>query len=164
MHPQELLPEFDLEMRNTRRALERVPGDRLEYRPHPKSFDLLALAGHVANLPSWIAMTFRTEELDLSQPFDRSEPKTKDDILADLERTSAEARSVLEGLAPEDLDATWTLRTGDEVHFTLPKAAVYRSFAMNHLVHHRAQLIVYLRLLDVPVPGLYGPSADEMEG
>ena len=161
MDGKDFLAEFDMETENTRRVLERIPDDKLDFKPHPKSLTLLQLAGHVANLPSWTAVTFGMDELDMSQPFDRHEPETKADVLAQFERTKAEARSVLEGVTADDLAAPWTLRTGDEVHFTMPKGVVLRQFVLNHVVHHRAQLHVYLRLLDVPVPGLYGPSADE---
>lgn len=156
-----LLPEFDQEMANTRKMLERVPGDRFDFRPHEKSLSLLELAAHVSNLPTWTTMTLSTTELDLDQPMERDMPTTAEELVAELDRNSAEAREALEGAAAEDLGVSWTLRSGDQVWFTMPRGAVYRSFVMNHLVHHRAQLGVYLRLLDVPVPGMYGPSADD---
>lgn len=156
-----LLPEFDQEMANTRKMLERVPGDRFDFRPHEKSLSLLELAAHVSNLPTWTTMTLSTIELDLDQPMERDMPTTPEELVAELERNSAEAREALEGATAEDLGVPWTLRSGDQVWFTMPRGAVYRSFVMNHLIHHRAQLGVYLRLLDVPVPGMYGPSADD---
>ena len=156
-----LIPEFDQEMANTRTALERIPADRLEFKPHEKSYSLLELASHISNLPMWTGMTLSTTELDLDQPFDRTPPTTKEEILAEFDATSAEARDALEEASADDLAVAWTLRSGDQVWFTMPRGAVYRSFVMNHLIHHRAQLGVYLRLLDVPVPGMYGPSADE---
>lgn len=161
MNGASLLPEFDQEMANTRKALERIPVDRLDFKPHEKSYSLLELASHISNLPTWTGMTLSTTELDLDQPFERTPPTNKAEILEEFEATSTEARQALEGASAEDLGVAWTLRSGDEVWFTMPRAAVYRSFVMNHLIHHRAQLGVYLRLLDVPVPGMYGPSADE---
>ena len=163
MEGKDLLAEFDMEMENTRRALDRLPEDRLDFRPHAKSWDLRQLAGHIANLPSWTAPTLQLDELDLGQPMDQPDPGSKADVLALYERTKVEARAALERATEDDFATPWTLRTGDQVHFTMPKGVVLRQFIMNHLVHHRGQLILYLRLLDVPVPGLYGPSADETE-
>lgn len=157
-----LLPEFDAEMANTRRVLERVPTDRMDFKPHEKSFTLKELATHLANLPVWTPMTLSTEELDLEQDWDRPDPADASEILALFDRTSAEARTALEGASREDMKVAWTLRGGDQVYFTMPRGSVIRTFVMNHMVHHRGQLTVYLRLLDVPVPGAYGPSADEM--
>lgn len=155
------LPEFDHEMTNTRKMLERVPDDRLDYRPHEKSYTLLELASHVSNLPTWATMTLASTELDLEQPFDREPPRTTEELLAEFDRTSSEARTALDAATADALTVPWTLRSGEHEIFTLPRAAVLRSFVLNHLIHHRAQLSVYLRLLDVPVPGMYGPSADE---
>lgn len=156
-----LLPEFDLEMANTRKALERIPGDRLGYKPHDKSFSLLQLAGHLSNIPAWTSVTLTTDGLDVSQPFDREAPTDVAGVLAEFDANVAEARAVLEAADEAQLMAPWTLRNGDEVMFTMPRASTFRMWVMNHTIHHRAQLTVYLRLLDVPVPALYGPSADE---
>lgn len=156
-----LLPELDQEIASTRRMLERVPNDRLDFRPHEKSYSLLELASHISNLPSWAPMTLTTTELDLDQSFDRKVPTTTEEIVAELDRNAAEARTAIEKATPDDLGVPWTLRMGEQVFFTMPRAAVLRSFVLNHLIHHRAQLGVYLRLLDVPVPGMYGPSADD---
>lgn len=156
-----MLPEFDQEMASTRKMLEALPDDRLDFRPHEKSWTLGELASHVSNLPSWTAMTLTTTELDLDQDWSREAPTSREGILAEFDASVAGARPVLEGAAAEDLQVPWTLRTGDQVHFTLPRAAIFRSFVMSHLIHHRAQVGVYLRMLDVAVPGMYGPSADE---
>jgi len=156
-----MLPEFDHEMANTRKALERVPEDQLEYLPHEKSWTLRQLAGHVAQVPGWLTVTLRTSELDVSQPFDQPKLDTKADILAAFDAALAEARPTLEQASAEDLMANWTMKMGDEVVFSMPKVAVLRSFVMNHMVHHRGQLTVYLRLTGGSVPALYGPSADE---
>jgi len=156
-----LLPEFDQEMANTRKALERLPDDRLSYKPHPKSFSLHDLAAHVANIPSWTRITLTTTELDLNHFWDRKVPADRAAILADFDAGVADGRAVLAKATHADMKVDWTLRSGDQVWFTQPRAAVFRMFVMSHLIHHRAQLTVYLRLLDVPVPGMYGPSADE---
>ena len=156
-----LLPEFDQEMANTRKALERVPDGELAFKPHAKSYSLLELASHVANIPTWTGVTFTTTELDLDQPWDRKLPTNNAELLAGFDAVVADARATLEAATAEDMKVNWTLKSGDTVWFTLPRAAVFRSFVMSHIIHHRAQLTVYLRLLDVPVPGMYGPSADE---
>jgi len=156
-----MIPEFDHEMASTRKMLDRVPDERLDFRPHEKSWTLRELAGHVANLPNWIAPTLQTSEFDLSTPFDQPNPQSRDDLLALFDSAVAAARPALQAATSGTLGAPWTLRTGDQVHFTMPKAAVVRFFVMNHLVHHRGQLGLYLRMLNVPVPGMYGPTADE---
>ena len=156
-----LLPEFDMEIANTRRMLEAIPEDRLDFKPHPKSLSMRELATHVANLPSWIPLTLQSDVLDVAGGFEQPDPKTVADIIAHLDATVRDGRPSLESANAEQMGENWTLRAGDEVHFTMPKGVVLRSFVFNHLVHHRAQLAVYLRLCDVPVPGMYGPSADE---
>lgn len=158
---QALLPEFDQEMGGTRRTLERIPMDKYDWKPHDKSFNMGKLATHVAHLPGWASMTIATDELDLSQPFEQPQPKTTEDLLALFDQTASEARAAIAGVSDEALMKPWTLRMGEKVIFTMPKIAVIRGMVMNHIIHHRAQLTVYLRLNDIPVPGLYGPSADE---
>lgn len=158
---QALLPEFDQEMAGTRKTLERIPMDKYDWTPHSKSFNMGKLATHVAHLPGWASMTVATNELDLSQPFEQPQPKTTEELVALFDQSAAEARSAIAGVSDEDLMKPWTLRMGDKVIFTMPKIAVIRGMVMNHIIHHRAQLTVYLRLNDIPVPGLYGPSADE---
>lgn len=161
MNGKMLLPEYDQEMANTRKMLERVPDEHLDFRPHPKSYTLRDLAAHVANLPTWASVTLTTTELDLDQPWEREVPTSRDAILAEFDSAAADGRAVLEKAGDGDMEVDWTLRTGDQVWFTTPRAAVLRSFVLSHLIHHRAQLGVYLRLLDIPVPGMYGPTADE---
>lgn len=156
-----LLPEFDHEMASTRKALERIPADKMDFRPHEKSWTLRELAGHVANIPSWAHVTLATTELDLAQPFDRPKIDTPEDILALFDRESAQAREAIAKAGGDDLMVPWTLRGGPDVYFTMPRVGVLRSFVMNHMIHHRGQLTVYLRLAGAPVPGMYGPSADE---
>ncbi|HEX6625808.1 MAG TPA: DinB family protein [Pyrinomonadaceae bacterium] len=155
-----LLPEFDHEMATTRKTLERVPGEKFDWKPHEKSTTLGALATHLANLPSWVGHTIDKDELD--QPPLRIPPAhTRDEVLAAFDRNVAAARAALAGASDERLLGPWTLLQGGNKVLTLPRAAVLRSFVLSHSIHHRAQLGVYLRLNDIPVPAVYGPSADE---
>lgn len=156
-----LLPEFDHEFQQTRKTLERVPEDRFDWKPHEKSFSLHELSAHLVEIPDWIPVTLETDELDVDGPMERDMPETRDGLLEKFDRSVAAAREALATASGETLGESWTLKSGDEVHFSMPKAAVLRSFVFNHNVHHRAQLGVYLRLLDEPVPAIYGPSADE---
>ena len=156
-----LLPEFDHESQNTRRMLDRIPDEHLDYRPHEKSWTLRELATHVANLGSWTRPTFEQDGIDLSEPWEQQTPASGGEIVAMFDATNADARQALESASEETFGEMWTLRSGDTVHFTMPKGSVFRFFVMNHIVHHRAQIAVYLRECDVEVPGMYGPSADE---
>jgi uncharacterized damage-inducible protein DinB len=158
---QALLPEFDMEMANTRRALERVPTDKFDWTPHHKSFTMGKLATHLATLPGWTNVTLGTDGLDLAEPFEAPKPATTEELLALFDKTVADARVALAGAADETFFQTWALRKGEHVIFSLPKIAVMRGFVLNHIIHHRGQLTVYLRLNDIPVPSIYGPSADE---
>ena len=160
------LNEFDHEMRQTRKLLERVPDDRLDFRPHPRSKTLGALALHAAQIPSWTSNLLLEESYDLAPDLrdkdrDKPPPASRAGILAAFDRSVAQARAHIEAQTSEQLASKWSLRKGEETVVTLPRAAVLRQFLMNHLVHHRGQLTIYLRMLDVPVPALYGPSADE---
>ncbi len=156
------LAEFDHEMANTRRTLERVPDDRMDWRPHAKSRPLGGLAAHLAQLPGYLTRALRTESLDLAAPRPPMPAlATRADLLDAFDRLVAEARTAMAEATEEQWMHPWTFRNGDHVIFTLPRMAVARNMCLNHTIHHRAQLGVYLRLLDVPVPGVYGPSADE---
>lgn len=156
-----LLPEFDHEMATTRKLLERVPEDRLSWKPHDKSFSLGQLAQHVANIPTWGHMTLERPDIDL-EAFPPPAPMgSRAAILEFFEKNRADARRSLIGRTDAELMAPWSLKKGDHTMFTMPKATVWRTFVMNHLVHHRGQLSVYLRQQDVPLPSMYGPSADE---
>jgi uncharacterized damage-inducible protein DinB len=156
---QSLLPEFDQEMAVTRRLLERVPGDRGDWKPHPKSFSLGHLAQLVSWMPGWIASTLRDTKLDLQGAAGYSLEKTEA-LLAGFDQNVKDARAALEAAKDADFEVPWSLTRGDQVLFTAPRAAVVRSH-ISHLSHHRGQLTVYLRLLDVPIPSIYGPTADE---
>lgn len=156
-----LLPEFDQEMEGARRVLERVPEDRLDWRPHEKSMTLGGLAAHLAAAPGWIAPILERPELDLAGAPRPPAPTTVEGILELFDDNVARGRKALADATEGALAEPWTLRAGPQVIYTLPRRDIYRRFGISHLIHHRAQLGVYLRLLDVPVPGVYGPSADE---
>jgi uncharacterized damage-inducible protein DinB len=160
-----LLPEFDQETANLRKTLERVPDDKLSWKPHPKSMSLGGLATHLANMLTWVDLTLGASELDIAPAgkpaFKSSELRSRSEILAAFDKHAAAARKALAGASDATLLGPWTLIAGGKKLFTLPRVACLRSFTMNHMIHHRGQLTVYLRLLDVPVPALYGPSADE---
>lgn len=156
-----LLPEFDHEMATTRKLLERVPDDRLSWKPHAKSYSLGQLAQHVANIPFWGQMTLEQSELDLMAYPPPAPLGSRAAILQLFEDKVAGTRKALIGKSDPELMAPWSLKRGDQTMFTMPKATVWRTFMMNHLVHHRGQLSVYLRQQDVPLPSMYGPSADE---
>jgi uncharacterized damage-inducible protein DinB len=156
---QSLLDEFDQEMKTTRRMLERVPSDKGTWKPHEKSFSLAHLAQLVSWMPGWITMAINQSKLDLSGAPRYSNEKTET-LLAEFDRNVAQARDALSKVTDEQWMEPWSLTSGDQVFMTLPKGAVVRQ-NISHLVHHRGQLSVYLRLLDVPVPSIYGPTADE---
>jgi uncharacterized damage-inducible protein DinB len=159
-----LLMELQHEMKSSRKMLERVPFEQGAWKPHEKSSSLLALAAHVARVPSWVERAITMDEFDMGIPgaFPKVEPpKDMNELLGIFDKHAATAIALLEGASDETLMKPWTFRNGEKVFFTMPKAAVIRNMAFNHHYHHRGQLSVYLRLLNVPVPGMYGPSADE---
>jgi uncharacterized damage-inducible protein DinB len=159
-----LLPEFDQEMANTRKTLERVPDLKLSWKPHEKSMTMGRLAQHLAELPGWVPLTLEKDSIDMApggKSYSTPEGKSQKDILALFDKNIEAARKIIDNASDEQLLKTWSLLMNEKTAFTLPRIAVLRSFVMNHLIHHRAQLGVYLRLNDIPVPGVYGPSADE---
>ena len=154
---------MNTKVRRQKKILERVPVDHFNWKPHEKSREIGLLAIHVAQIPSWASRTLASSEFDMAtMKREVPEIKTADDLVKILEDNVQKAVEDLKKASDDDMMATWTFRRGDHVIFSLPRAAVIRSMAMNHLIHHRGQLSVYLRLLDIPVPGMYGPSADEM--
>jgi uncharacterized damage-inducible protein DinB len=159
-----MLPEFDHEMASTRRMLESVPAAEAAWRPHPKSYTLGDLAAHITTLPLWGRLTIQLPELDLGAPANaaiaRTTFTTAPALLEAFDRNVREAREVLAAASDAAMGEPWSLRNGATTVFTMPRAAVMRTFVLNHLIHHRGQLSVYLRLRDIPVPGTYGPSAD----
>jgi uncharacterized damage-inducible protein DinB len=160
---QALMKEIEHEGSQTKKILERVPIDFFTWKPHEKSRQIGALALHVAQIPSWTSRIVTTPEVNIDTMV-REVPdiKTAYDLVLVSERNIQKAIEDLQNASDEDMMAMWTLKKGEHTVFTLPRVAAIRAMAMNHLLHHRGQLTVYLRLLDVPVPGMYGPSADEI--
>jgi uncharacterized damage-inducible protein DinB len=159
---QTLLPEFDQEMANTRKMLERVPDGKFDYKPHEKSMTLGRLAAHTCEIPSYASGTLRLERMDFTGEEKPFSPATRKELLDAFDKHVREARELLAKATDEELAKTWTLTYKGQQIFALPRSAVLRSMVMNHLIHHRSQLGVYLRLNNVAIPGMYGPSADEM--
>ena len=159
-----LIQELDQECRTTRRVLERVPSDKLGWKPHPKSMSLGQLAMHVASVPGFITGWALKDSVEWT-PGSRPDPASTSDVLAAHDEGTATARNALTAIGDAGLGAMWAMKTPDgKTIMSMPKGALVRSVAFNHLYHHRGQLSVYLRLLDVPVPSIYGPSADEGPG
>jgi uncharacterized damage-inducible protein DinB len=157
-----LLAELEQEAQNTRRILALLPADKADYTPHPKSMTLGALGVHVAEMYSWLTITLNASELDFEKsPYQPAPFRGGAELVARMDKYLAEGRPAVAAATEATLAEPWTMRSGAHVIFTMPKGQVLRTFVYNHIVHHRAQLTVYLRLLDIPVPGLYGPSADE---
>jgi uncharacterized damage-inducible protein DinB len=159
-----LLPEFDQEMANTRKTLERVPDEKFDWKPHEKSFPMDGLSTHLASLPSWASVTIDQDSLDLAPNGEvvRLSPlKSRAEVLEMFDKNVVAARAAIAGASDEHLFQPWTLLSNGKTILTLPRVACLGSFVMNHIIHHRAQLGVYLRLNDIPVPSIYGPSADE---
>jgi uncharacterized damage-inducible protein DinB len=161
---QTLLPEFDQEMANTRQLLEIVPGADVAWRPHPKSYSLGDLAAHITMLPLWGRMVLQRPDLDLGLRENASVAHmpftTRGELLGRFDVHLREARAALASISDAAMGETWTLKNQGTPVFSAPRAAVLRSFILSHMIHHRGQLSVYLRLRDVPLPSLYGPTAD----
>lgn len=157
-----LISEMEQEAKTTRACLERIPADKFAWKPHEKSMAFGKLASHIAEMFSWTGATLQHPELDFSKmdykPFD---PQSTEELLEFFDKNVTEAIDVLNNTGDDVFLESWTLRNGETVYFTLPKIATMRSFVMNHIVHHRGQLSVYLRLNEIAVPSIYGPSADE---
>jgi uncharacterized damage-inducible protein DinB len=160
---QTLLPEFDEEMKNTRKILECVPDGKFDYQPHQKSMTLARLATHVAELPSWTGPTLDQEVLEMDPGFKPHIAASRAELLEIFDKAVAEARPKISAATDEDWAKNWSFKMGGQTIISMPRSAVMRGMIMNHMVHHRAQLGVYLRLNDVAIPGMYGPSADDMK-
>jgi uncharacterized damage-inducible protein DinB len=157
-----LAAELQQEAKTTRRLLERVPEESFGWKPHEKSMPLGRLAAHVAELPELILPALTQDELDFgSGDFKPFEPRTNAELLEKFDRNISAAAEALQKQPDERMGDSWKLRSGDHVLFEMPRALVVRFVGLNHVIHHRGQLSVYLRLLDVPLPSIYGPSADE---
>jgi uncharacterized damage-inducible protein DinB len=159
------VPEFDEEIAGTRKVLERVPDDKLDWRAHPKSNTIGWNANHLAEIPGWVEGTLTELSWDMApvggERYQSPKLDSRHAILELFDRNVAVARKAIAAVRDEDLDIMWSLLQGGQTLLTMPRSAVIRSFVINHLIHHRAVLCVYLRLNDIPVPGLYGPSGDE---
>ncbi len=159
---QSFLAELKHEANITRKMLGRVPFDRISWQPHEKSMAILKLTQHIASLPLWIERILSNDEFNfINLAYNPPVPQNPQDLINEYNASIEQAELSLLACSDEDLMKTWTLKRGDIALFTLPKTVAVRNLALNHLVHHRGQLSVYLRLLDVPVPGAYGPSADD---
>ncbi len=158
------LMEFDRECATTRKVLSRVPGDKLAWKPHAKSYSLGQLANHIAGLPHWIAGSLLPGEFDMAKAGSDGAPKqpaSAEAVLETFDASVAAAKAAMAQLDDARAMGAWTLRNGDKVIMEMPRIALVRTILLNHSIHHRGQLSVYLRLLDVAVPAIYGPSADE---
>lgn len=156
------LAELDLEGLKTRIMLSRIPVDQPQFKPHPRSMELQRLARHIAELPRWATITLTSPELDFAKGYTPAPPLTTNEaLLAEFDKQYEAAKAALEHCSEEDLLAPWTMRNGEQVFFTRPRHLVIRDMVFSHLIHHRAQLGVYLRLLEIPLPQQYGPTADE---
>ncbi|HVN04924.1 MAG TPA: DinB family protein [Bryobacteraceae bacterium] len=162
---QSVLPEFDREMSSTRKTLERLPDDKFGWKPHEKSMPLGRLGSHLAELCGWIKTTLETESLDFmppgAPPYQPVTAPSRAAVLEMFDQNVADARAAISAASDEQWLVPWSLLAGGKTIFTMPRIAVLRGMVMNHVIHHRGQLTVYLRLNDIPVPALYGPSADE---
>jgi uncharacterized damage-inducible protein DinB len=159
-----ILPDFDHEMGATRRVLERVPEAELGWKPHDKSYSLGQLAAHIANLPHWLGVICDRAEIDTAAAAEEARPKVPAGVaqlLNAFDENIKQARRQIDELGDSAMMARWTLKDGGREIFSMPRASVLRSFVMNHMIHHRGQLTVYLRLRNVALPSIYGPTADE---
>ena len=160
-----LLPEFDQEMKNTRKCLERIPDDKFSYKPHPKSFDMRGLTVHLATMLQWGVVTLESDNFDYApvggEAWVPPVANTNAELLAIFDQGVSAFRAALAATEDSAMMTQWSLLAGGKTLFSMPRIAVLRGMIFNHLVHHRGQLSVYMRMCDIPVPALYGPSADE---
>lgn len=157
-----LIAELQMEAASTRKMLERVPEESSSWKPHEKSMTLGRLAQHLAEIPMWVSVTVDQDELDFAkEKYESKESTTNELLLKTFDENLSSALECLKNASDEKLMGNWTMRSGETVYFSMPKISVLRSFVLSHLIHHRGQLSVYLRMLDVPLPQVYGPTADE---
>ena len=164
-YPELILPEFDQEMASTRLVLERLPEDKFDWKAHPKSHTIGWNAAHLAEIPGWVEGTISQTEWDIAPP--EGEPyrtptlTSRQEVLDLFDRNVAAARAAISKTNEAEMAKNWSLLSGGQVLMTVPRSVVIRTWVINHSIHHRAHLLVYLRLNDVPVPGMYGPSGDD---
>jgi uncharacterized damage-inducible protein DinB len=160
-----LLSEFDHEVTTTHKCLARIPDNKFSFKPHPKSFDMHGLAVHIATMLDWGVTVIKSDSFDYApvggEPYVAPVAKDNAELLAMFDKAAAAFRAALAGTENDAMMQPWSLLEGGKTQFTMPRLAVLRGMIFNHIVHHRGQLSVYLRLCDIPVPALYGPSADE---
>ena len=160
-----ILPEFDIEMASTRKALERIPDEKFDWKAHEKSNTIGWVASHLAEIPGWVEGTLTQDAWDINppdgEPYKSPEMNSRQDVLDLFDKNVANARRQLAETPDEEFGKSWSLLSAGEALITMPKLGVIRTWVLNHSIHHRAHLCVYLRLNDVPVPALYGPSGDE---
>ena len=160
-----IVPQFDHEMGITRICLERVPEDKFSWKPHEKSMDFVTLAAHIAEMASWATTTVTTDELNFDlETYQPYVPQTNQELLAKFDGNVATARAALAGCSDDEFRKPWALKAGGQTIFSMPKISTIRGMVISHIIHHRGQLSVYLRLNDIPVPSIYGPSADDSGG
>ncbi|QDT44405.1 DinB superfamily protein [Gimesia alba] len=162
-----ILPEFEIEMAGTRKVLERIPDDKLEWKAHPKSNTIGWVATHLAEIPGWVGGTLTQDEWDINpeggEPYQVPQLNSRQEILDEFDANVAAAKQQLQQTPDEEFGKSWSLLSAGEPIITMPKLGVIRTWVLNHTIHHRAYLCSYLRLNDIPVPGLYGPSGDEQQ-
>ena len=162
---QSMLPQFDMEMANTRKTIDRAPDDKFDYKPHPKSNDIRWMIGHLIGLAGWPKSTCEQDFFDFApiggERYKLPQPKNRAEALELFDKNVAESRAALARTTDADMAKDWSLLGGGQLIMKIPRIAVLRSMILSHIIHHRAQLTVYYRLNDIPVPALYGPSADE---
>lgn len=160
-----ILPEFDQEMANTRKVLERIPDEKLDWKAHPKSNTIGWNGAHLAEIPGWVEGTLTKDSWDINppggEPYRTPSANSRQQIIETFDKNVAAARKAIQATSDGAFMKDWSLLSGGKVFFTMPRIAVIRTFVLNHTIHHRAYLCSYLRLNDIPVPGLYGPSGDE---
>ncbi len=162
MLTESFIAEITHESTVTRKVLERVPEDKFGWRPHEKSMTMGRLASHITELIGWIETITKRDDFDLARDYFAFEPKTNSELLDLFDKNLQLAISALKSISEEEMMKSWTLRRGEHLILSLPRAQVIRSVVLNHMIHHRGQLSVYLRLNNIPVPSIYGPSADEL--
>lgn len=165
MIAESILPEFEHEMAGTRKVLERVPDDKLDWKAHPKSNSIGWVAAHLVEIPGWVEGTLKQDSWDINpeggEPYKTPAISSRQEALDMFDKNVADAREAIASTSDADYMKEWSLLSAGQPMITMPRIGVIRSFVLNHAIHHRAHLCVYLRLNDIPVPGLYGPSADE---